>query len=108
MANPPKTPTENVQEVYELVKSYALQETAVPLQGVGRYLKWGLAGAVFLGLGLILLALAGLRGLQEIEIFNGGADGTGWFVFAPYAIVSAGALLVLAFLYTRISKGLQE
>lgn len=108
LANSPKTPTENVQEVFDLVKSYALQETAVPLQGVGRYLKWGLAGAIFLGLGLILLVLAALRGLQEIELFNGGDDGTGWFVFAPYAIVSVSALLLLAFLYTRISKGLDE
>ncbi len=106
MADSHKTPTENVQEVFDLVKAYALQETAVPLQGVGRYLKWGVSGAIMLGIGFFFLALAGLRGLQEVETFNGGDDGTGWFVWAPYAIVFAVAALVLGLLASRITKGL--
>lgn len=106
MANSPKTPTENVQEVFDLVKAYAIQETATPLQGVGRYLKFGLPGAICLGIGFFFLALAGLRGLQEVDTFNGGGDGIGWFVWAPYAIVFAVAAIILAFLASRITKGL--
>ena len=108
MADARKSPTENAQEAFDLVKAYAIQETADPLRGVGRYLKWGVPGAVLIGLGLLFLALAGLRGLQQVDTFNGGGDGTGWFVWAPYAIVFAGAAIVLGFLGSRISKGLDE
>lgn len=108
MADTPKSPVENVQEVFDLVKAYAIQETATPLAGIGRYLKFGVPGALCLGVGFFFLALAGLRGLQEIESFNGGDDGIGWFVFAPYAIVFAVAAMVLGFLATRITKGLGE
>jgi hypothetical protein len=106
VAKTQKTPTENVQEVFDLVKAYTIQETATPLQGVGRYLKFGLPGAIALGFGFFFLALAGLRGLQEIETFNGGSDGIGWFVWAPYAIVFAVSALLLTFLASRITKGL--
>lgn len=106
VASTPKTPTENVQEVFDLVKAYAVQETATPLQGLGRYLKFGLPGALCLGIGFFFLALAALRGLQEVDAFNGGSDGMGWGVIAPYGIVFLGAALVLGFLATRITKGL--
>lgn len=106
VANTSKTPTENVQEVFDLVKAYAIQETATPLQGVGRYLKFGLPGAICLGVGFFFLALAGLRGLQEIDSFHGGDDGMGWLVIMPYLIVFVVAAAILGFLATRITKGL--
>ena len=108
MAKTPKKPTENVQEVFDLVKAYAIQETATPLHGLGRYLKFGVPGAIVLGLGFFFRALSGLRGLQEIETFNGGIDGIGWFVWVPYAIVFAVSALVLVFLASRITKGLDS
>ena len=108
MAETQKTPVENVQEVFDLVKAYAIQETAGPLSGVGTYLKFGIPGAISLGIGLFFLALAGLRGLQEIELFNGGDDGVGWFVWAPYLIVFAVAAGILGYMATRITKGLGE
>ena len=108
MADSPKTPAENAQEVFDLVKAYAVQETTVPLQGIGRYLKFGVPGAVLLGLGLFFLALAGLRGLQTIDVFHGGDDGAGWFVWAPYAIVFAVSAAVLGFIASRIMKGLES
>ena len=101
-----KTPLESAQEAFDLVKTYAVQETADPLKGVGRYLKFGVPGAVLIGIGLFFLALSGLRGLQQVETFNGGDDGAGWFVWAPYAIVFAVAALLLGFLGSRITKGL--
>ena len=106
MSDTPKTPVENAQEVFDLVKAYAIQETATPLSGVGRYLKFGVPGAVCLGLGFFFLALAALRGLQRADVFTGGEDGIGGLVFAPYAIVVLGAAIVVAFLASRISKGL--
>ena len=108
MAETQKTPVENVQEVFDLVKAYAIQETAGPLSGVGRYLKFGIPGAIALGIGLFFLALAGLRGLQEVEAFNGGDDGVGWLVWAPYAIVFVVAAMILVYMATRITKGLGE
>lgn len=108
MADDPKTPAENAQEVFDLVKAYAIQETAAPLSGLGRYLKFGLPGAISLGIGFFFLALASLRGLQEVDVFNGGDDGRGWAVIAPYAIVFFGAALVVLFLASRITKGLSE
>ena len=107
MAETPKTPTENVQEVFDLVKAYAVQETATPLKGVGRYLKFGLPGAISLGIGFFFLLLAALRGLQEVDAFgeDGGDFGYNW---APYFIVVAGAALILVFFASRITKGLDE
>jgi len=106
VAETEKTPAENAQEVFDLVKAYAIQETKTPLAGVGQYLKFGVPGAVCLGLGFFFLALAGLRGLQEVDVFNGGDDGIGALVFAPYLIVFFVAALVVLFLASRISKGL--
>ena len=107
MAETKKTPVENVQEVFDLVKAYAIQETATPLAGVGRYLKFGVPGALALGVGFFFLALAGLRGLQEFEVFNGHEDGFR-FVWAPYFIVFGVAAMIIGFLATRITKGLGE
>ena len=106
MADNPKTPTENAQEVFDLVKAYAIQETTVPLKGIGTYLKFGVPGSILIGTGLFFLALALLRGLQQFEVFTGHEDGQGWFVWAPYAIVFVVAAAILGFLVTRITKGL--
>lgn len=106
MPDSPKTPAENAQEVFDLVKGYAIQETKTPLAGVGQYLKFGVPGAICLGLGFFFLALAALRGLQEVDFFNGGEDGIGAWVFVPYLIVFVGAAAVIGFLASRISKGL--
>ena len=106
MANSHKTPTENAQDVFDLVKAYAVQETADPLKGIGRYMKFGIPGAISLGLGLFFLSLAALRGMQEFDVFNGGNDGAGWFVWAPYAVVAVAGLAILGFLASRITKGL--
>lgn len=108
MSETQKTPAENATEVFDLVKAYTIQETATPLAGVGRYLKFGVPGAICLGLGFFFLALAALRGLQEVDIFNGGEDGIGAWVFVPYIIVFVGAAAVIGILATRITKGLSS
>lgn len=107
MSETPKTPAENAQEVFDLVKAYAIQETAAPLSGVGRYLKFGVPGAVCLGLGFFFLALALLRGLQEIDVFSDRGDDFG-FNWGPYFIVVFVAIVIIALLARRITKGLSS
>lgn len=80
-------------ELWELVTTYARQETIEPVKGIGRYVAFGLAGSLALGTGLLLLALAGLRALQtETTTFD---DEWSW---VPYLITLAatGTIVVLA------------
>lgn len=86
-------PQQTIRELKDLVVAYAKQETVDELRGMGRYVGFGLAGAVLLGTGIAMLALGGLRALQTEtgDTFNGD------WSWAPYGIVVA-ALLVLAML----------
>ncbi|MGH9286388.1 MAG: hypothetical protein ACRD0M_12055 [Acidimicrobiales bacterium] len=79
-----------VSELWELVVTYARQQTLVPLKSLGRYVALGLVGSVFLGLGLVLLSLAGLRALQS----QTGSTFRGNWSWAPYLITMAGSLSV--------------
>jgi hypothetical protein len=81
-------------ELWEMLVSYAKQETVEPLKGLGRYIRNGVGAAVLGGFGIIMLTLAGLRGLQT---HNGGhLDGSlNWI---PYlvALVLLGLLIAFA------------
>jgi hypothetical protein len=55
---------EIISDLWELIKAYGKQETVDPLKSIGRFLMWGLPGAVLLTLGLLFGSLAILRGLQ--------------------------------------------
>ena len=89
-----------VNELWGLTKDYARQETVDPLKDVGRYLGFGLAGALLGALGVVMLMLAGLRALQT----QTGSTFTGSWSWAPYAIVVAVALLLVLLAVSRISK----
>jgi Putative Actinobacterial Holin-X, holin superfamily III len=105
-----KGPAAQVGELKDLVVAYAKQETVDPLRTLGRYLGFGVAGSVSIGLGLFLLLLALLRGLQEIDVFNepGEIDG-GTFSWAPYWITGAvGTLLAVGFLWRLISMASKQ
>lgn len=73
-------------ELWEMVVTYLKQETIVPIKSLGRFLAVGVAGAVALSIGLVLLALAGLRALQTETgtVFDGN------WSWAPYAITLVG------------------
>jgi hypothetical protein len=87
-------------ELWELSIAYARQETIDPLKGLGRFLGFGVGGAILLGLGTILLGLAGLRALQtETDTMF-----TGNLSWIPYLIVVAAALLLSALVVWRIVK----
>lgn len=100
-ANPPN---KVVSELKELLVGYARQEIVTPLTQLGKTLKLGILGALSMGVGLVFLAIAGLRLLQTEAsgVFDGNMSAL------PYVAVLAGVVLVLGaavVLRTRLSKG---
>ena len=73
---------EVVNDLWQLVRDYAKQETIDPLKSIGRFLAWGVAGSVMLSLGLIFGTLAVLRVLQS----ETGKHLTGSLTFIPYLV----------------------
>ncbi len=97
---PRKNNDASLGEVIEFVKTYAKQETLGPLKGAGSWLAFGVAGALALGLGLLLMMLGLLRLFQaEISWANGGA--WSWSAYG-FTLVVTVILLVLTML--RIKK----
>ena len=96
----PKTIPEVATELWELTTSYAKQETLAPLKGLARYLGYGLAGSLMLGIGVVVLLLSGLRFLQTETgtVFSGNLS---WI---PYLIMVLVALVLLALATWRITK----
>jgi hypothetical protein len=72
-----------VLELKDLVVDYCKQETVVPLRQLGRYLAFGIVGAVLLGIGVVLLGVGALRALQT----ETGSTFTGDWSWAPYLVV---------------------
>ena len=94
-----------ITELRDLVVNYVKQQTLVPLQQLGRYIGFGLAGSLLLGFGVVFLALSGLRALQE----ETGDTFTGDWSWVPYLIVIValmlgGALVWLARGARRLKK----
>jgi hypothetical protein len=83
-----------LQELWELLKAYAQQETVGPLKNLGRQLGLGLAGSVFIALGVFLLVLSVMRGLQSHTLPD--PVGTFFQVHDWIVYLIAGALLGLA------------
>jgi hypothetical protein len=85
------SPKEQATEVWSLVRDYAKQETVDPLKRLLGFVKWGLVGAIVLGIGLVELTVALLRALQAegADVFDGN-----WSV-VPYLATLVVALVVL-------------
>jgi hypothetical protein len=92
-------PQQTIRELKDLVVAYAKQETIDPIKGLGRYVGFGIAGAVLLGTGGFFLAMATLRVLQT----QTGDTFADWRSFFPYLIVVA-LLLVVAFVAYNAAK----
>ena len=58
-------PITEAQDLQKMLVSYAKQETVEPLKSLGNYLKWGIAGALFVFMGAFFIGLGVLRGLQS-------------------------------------------
>jgi hypothetical protein len=87
-------------ELWDMVTSYARQETVEPLKGLGRFLAFGAAGSLMVGTGTVLLALAGLRALQT----ETGSTFEEHWSWAPYLIVLVGCAVLIALAMSRTTK----
>lgn len=90
-----------IGELRELVVDYARQETVDPLRRIARGIGYGIVGAFFMGLGIILLALAGLRALQT-ETSGRFDDELSW---APYGIVVLALLALIPLTWLVWDRG---
>ena len=91
----------NIGEVVGLVKEYARQETIGPLRGAGRWLAFGMVGAVLLGAGAFLVVLGLLRLLQNefAPTFAGR-----WMSLLPYLIAFVVCVVIIGITASRIGK----
>ncbi|QXC62049.1 hypothetical protein KSP35_04345 [Aquihabitans sp. G128] len=95
-----KGTAEVIADLWQLVKDYAKQETVDPLKSIGRFLAYGVPGALLLGLGVLFAALAILRGLQT----ETGPHLTGSWNWVPYAVALVVSAVVIALAVKAISK----
>ena len=64
--------TDEVSDLLDTVRTYAVQETVEPLKGGLKAMVLGLVGAVTLALGIVILLVGILRLLQtETDAFHG-------------------------------------
>ena len=92
--------SDQVTDIVESVKAYALQETVGPLKGAARWLAMGTLAALALGLSMVFGAMAVLRLSQDL----GGTvlDGSWSFIHYFITLIIMSALVWLAF--SRISQ----
>ena len=91
-----KTPQEQIRELKDLVVDYAKQETIDPLRALGKYVGWGLGGAILLGTGITFLAIGLLRFLQTSlpELLDGSGKSSWFPYFATIvALAAVGAIV---------------
>ena len=93
-----------IGEIGDLVKAYARQELVGPLRNMGRFVGLGIAGALMLGIGLMLLALGGLRAIQAeaADTFDGN------WSFVPYVIMLIAIGIAMVLIGMRIMKGIDD
>ncbi|HEY1278636.1 MAG TPA: hypothetical protein VGF22_03110 [Acidimicrobiales bacterium] len=92
--------SDEVSDLLDTVKTYALQETVGPLKGGFKAMALGLAGVFCLGLGIIFILIGILRVLQtETEAFHGDLMSV-----LPYLIVLTVALAAIALAVVLIKR----
>lgn len=91
-----------INELWELIVAYFKQETVEPVKNVGRFIAFGLAGAILISLGLVLLAIGGLRALEAEKSIRTHLGGD--WSWVPYLGVAFVSLIVAGVSITRIFK----
>jgi len=86
-------------ELANLVVDYVKQETVEPVQALGRFLTWGIAGSAAIALGTVLLLVGTLRILQTETGLTGNLS---WI---PYLIVFVLGVGVMALAAWRVTAG---
>ncbi len=76
-------------ELLTLVVAYAKQETLAPIRNLGRYIAWGVAGAILMAAGGAMLTLTAVRVIQT----ETGSHLKGDLTWVPYlgGVIVAGA-----------------
>ncbi|MDA8117371.1 MAG: phage holin family protein [Actinomycetota bacterium] len=87
-------------ELRSTVIAYVKQETLGPAKALGRYLAFGVAGAITILLGVSLLLLALLRLLQT----ETGTAMTGNLSWIPYLLVAVAGALVAVTSFTAARR----
>lgn len=88
-------------ELLGLVVAYAKQETIDPLKSLARFVAWGVAGAVLIATGAVLLVLTAVRAAQA----ETGNHLHGSYTWVPYAGGLIVAVVGAVWAVTRIFKG---
>jgi hypothetical protein len=90
-----KSIAEVLTELWQMLRDYAKQETVDPLKNLHRFILWGVGGAVLVSVGVVLLVLSLLRGLQTHN-----EQLTGNWNWVPYlaAIVFLAILITACYL----------
>jgi hypothetical protein len=96
-----KTSKGQIGDVIELVKAYVQQETIGPLRGAGRWLAYGVAGAILLGFGSAFAVLGLLRMIQNE--FGSTFDGR-WTSLLPYFFAFLLSVAIIGLAVSRIVK----
>ena len=91
----------SVGELVQFVKDYARQELLGPLGNAGRWILFGIVGALLIGGGTAFLSLGVLRMIQSE--WPGTFAGR-WMSLLPYLFALLACLVVAAIAVTRISK----
>lgn len=83
---------DRIKEVWDMVVAYAKQETIDPLRTIGRYVAYGIGGMAVITLGVVMLGFSLLRGLQDIDVFDG------FWKWVPYLalVILFGGLTAIA------------
>jgi hypothetical protein len=86
--------------VITLVRDYAKQETLGPLKGAGKWIGYGIAGSLLLGVGLFLVLLGLLR-LIQTEWDRAASGSLSWIA---YLIVLVVCVLLIVITVSRIKQ----
>ena len=90
-------------ELYELVVTYAKQQTIDPIRGAGRWLGFGIAGAILMSIGLVIGVLGVLRLIQTTPL--GTSNTWSWTTYLITIIV---CIVIGKFTLSRIKRGTLE
>jgi uncharacterized membrane protein YidH (DUF202 family) len=84
-----------IGELWRLVLAYFRQETVEPVRSLGRFVGYGVAGSLLLGIGVGLLLLAVLRFFQTEtgSTFHGHLSWLPYLIMLVVAFVLAGAAM---------------
>jgi len=81
---------ETAGELKVMLTDYARQETVGPLKLLGKWVAFGIGGALCVAIGVGYLTFALLRWLQSLDTFSGPTRN-----FWPYLIAFGGLLVVI-------------